>query len=112
MKEEILNLREAMKCADKAISEAKERHRLELGPMEAARQSLRREMGTLLSGIKPGDILQNDKGQRVRVTSIYVSYGDSIDIYGINIRKDGTDGEKRAVHNYQHFKKIAEEKAA
>lgn len=89
-----------------AISIIKERHRQELQPAENKRREIRRMLGEIYAGFKPGDILQDGSGRKVRVTSVYVVYGSSWEGKGINILKQSSDGEERRIFDYQGFTKI------
>lgn len=92
-----------------AISVMKDRHRQELAPEEAKRRELKHQLGVLYSGINIGDILEDAKGRKVLVTSVFATWHGSWETRGQNILKDGSRGEFREVHNYQGFRKIADQ---
>jgi hypothetical protein len=89
------------------ISTIKERFRQELSPIEQEKREILWQLGLIYSGFAPGDILMDERGRKARVISVIAdgAWSKSFTMKGVNIRKDGTDGETREMYKWQKWRK-------
>lgn len=106
MTDEKQELESKQKDIEARISDIKKRHRDELSPHEEELAEVRRNIGVIYAGFKTGDILQSKDGKKVRVTSVSAAYYKSYRALGINIRKDGTEGQERELYSWQGWGKV------
>jgi hypothetical protein len=104
-------LEEKLKTKRAELSAMKDRHRQELAPLMEDERAIRRELGPIYAGFAPGDILVSapdrriGRVRRVRVVEVYSSYNQSYDAKGINLLKNGKEGELVSLHSYQGWTK-------